>query len=89
MRTTLTIDADVALLIEDEVHRTRSPRKQVINDAIRKALSPRMGDATLAAYAVVPHHAVLHPGFDRMGFNRLPDELEEDFFVAQHAADKT
>ena len=33
--------------------------------------------------------AVLRPGLDRTGFNRLSDELEEDFLIAQHAADKT
>lgn len=89
MRTTLTVDADVARLVEEEVHRTRRPVKQVINDAIRKGLSPRLADAAPAPYAVAPHHAVLHPGFDRKGFNRLTDELEADAFIAQHTADKT
>ena len=40
MRTTLTLDPDVARRIEDEVHRLRKPFKQVVNDALRRALAP-------------------------------------------------
>jgi hypothetical protein len=33
------LDPDVAQLVEDAVHRARKPMKQVINDALRRALS--------------------------------------------------
>ncbi|MDQ3781534.1 MAG: ribbon-helix-helix domain-containing protein, partial [Actinomycetota bacterium] len=37
MRTTVTLDPDVARLVDDAVHGSRRSRKQVINDALRKA----------------------------------------------------
>jgi hypothetical protein len=38
-RTTLTLDDDVARLLDDAVHRERRPMKQVVNDALRRALT--------------------------------------------------
>jgi hypothetical protein len=60
-----------------EVHRQRKPYKQVVNDAIRRGLSPRTGRRPAKRYRVVPHEAHLRPGLDRVGFNRLADELED------------
>jgi hypothetical protein len=80
MRTTLTLDPDVARLVEDAVHRDRRPMKQVINDALRRALaspSPRR-----EPYRLRPHESGLKPGFDLSGFNRLADELEDDGIMA-------
>lgn len=39
MRTTVTLDPDVAALLEQAVHAQRRPFKQVLNDALREALS--------------------------------------------------
>ncbi|WP_336087094.1 antitoxin [Nocardia sp. SSK8] len=79
MRTTLTLDADVARLVEDAVHRARSSMKQVINDALRRALSqPR---AQGEAFQQQVHVATLAPGLDLAGFNRLADELEDQAIV--------
>jgi hypothetical protein len=77
MRTTLTLDPDVVKLLEEEVHRRRAPYKQVVNEAIRRGLSPRATRRTAKPYRVVPHNAQLLPGLDRAGFNRLADELED------------
>ena len=45
IRTTLTLDPDVERLLEEEAHRVRRPRaKQIINDAIRQGLAPRLAD---------------------------------------------
>lgn len=84
MRTTLTLDPDVARMIEDEVHRRRQPIKQVINDALRRGLSaPGTRDRRPKSYKLVPHTATLRPGFDPAGFNRLADELEDEAVVAK------
>ncbi|MFD4433107.1 antitoxin [Nocardia sp. NPDC058497] len=80
MRTTLTLDADVARLVEDAVHRARSSMKQVINDALRRALSqPRTQEA---AFEQRVHEATLAPGLDLAGFNRMADELEDQAIIA-------
>ena len=75
MRTTVTLDADVADLVTDAMHRGRTSMKQVINAALRAALAKR--PARSEPYSVAVHHAVLAPGLDRAGFNRLADQLED------------
>lgn len=82
MRTTLTLDPDVARLLKEEARRRGVPFKQVVNEAIRKSLSPRMGPGD-GPYTVTPHPGTLRPGFDRGSFGRLADELE-----AEAAAEK-
>jgi hypothetical protein len=76
MRTTLTLDEDVARLIDDEQHRTHSSMKDVVNAAIRAALAPRV--PRTEPFRVTPHHSSLAPGLDLAGFNKLADELEDE-----------
>lgn len=52
MRTTLTLDPDVARLLEEEVHRLRRPFKQVVNDALRKGLGPASPRVPARSYRV-------------------------------------
>jgi hypothetical protein len=76
MRTTLTLDPDVARMIQEEVHRARKPFKQVINEVLRRGLEPRSRRSGTKPYRVRPHAARLMPGVDRGRFNALADELE-------------
>lgn len=78
MRTTLTLDPDVALLVEDAMHTQRRSMKAVINDALRRSLS---GEPTAVPYVVEPHHTALMPGIDPAGFNRLLDEMDDDAWI--------
>jgi predicted GNAT family N-acyltransferase len=80
MRTTLTLDPDVARLVDQAVHRGRTSMKQVINDALRRALS--QPPSHRQPYHLPVHEATLQPGFDLAGFNRLADELEDDAILA-------
>lgn len=81
MRTTLTLDPDVERMLADEVHRLRRPYKQVVNDAIRRGLSPRLSDAPPRPYHTVVHKAKLRPGIDPGALNRLVDEFEDDVMM--------
>lgn len=81
MRTTLTLDDDVARLLDDAIHRERRPMKHIVNDALRRALAPQ--EARRAPYRLVPHESSLRPGFDPAGFNRLADEIEDDAILDQ------
>jgi hypothetical protein len=83
MRTTLTLDPDVAALLEQEVHRQRKSLKQVVNDALRRSLSGQAKRPKLEPYRTVPHQAQLMPGIDRGHFNRLADELEDEAILAK------
>jgi hypothetical protein len=80
MRTTLTLDPDVARLVDEAVHRRRTSMKQVINDAIRQSLSQPSSRREL--YHLPVHEATLQPGLDLAGFNRLADELEDEAILA-------
>jgi len=77
MRTTLTLDADVSRMIDDEVHRVRKPLKEVVNDALRRGLGSPEGRRRLKPYRVRPHVARLLPGIDRARLNALADEQED------------
>ena len=81
MRTTLTLDPDVALLLEQEAHRLRKPFKHVVNEALRRGLAGTGRRPRTAAYRVVPHPGRLRPGLDRSSLNRLADELEDEAVV--------
>lgn len=76
MRTTLTLDDDVFRLVEDAVHRERRPMKQVINDALRRALAPPV--KRQEQYRLEPHESAVRSGLDLAGFNKLADELEDE-----------
>jgi hypothetical protein len=87
MRTTLTLDPDVARLLEEEAHRQRKPFKQVVNDAIRRGLAPRPpGLPARKRYRVRPHKTALRPGIDAGSFNKLVDELEDEAVAAKMRA---
>ncbi|MGH9160117.1 MAG: type II toxin-antitoxin system antitoxin VapB33 [Vicinamibacteraceae bacterium] len=79
MRTTLTLDPEVARLVEDAVHRERRPMKQVVNDALRRGLAPTA--PRRERYRVAPHASAVRPGFDLAGLNRLADELEDGAII--------
>jgi hypothetical protein len=83
MRTTLTLDPDVERLVGDEVHRTRRPFKQVVNDAIRRGLAPRLAGEPEEAYRVPVHRTKLRPGIDPTSLNGLADELEDEASLAK------
>ena len=78
MRTTLTLDPDVARMVEDEVHRLRRPLKQVVNEALRRGLAPSSRPRRSSRYRVQPHDAQLRPGIDRFRLNALVDELDDE-----------
>jgi hypothetical protein len=78
MRTTLTLDADVVRMLEEEAHRQRKPFKHVVNEAIRRGLSSRGKARAPGPYRVRPHKTALQAGIDVGAFNTLNDELEDE-----------
>ena len=83
MRTTLTLDPDVALLLERETHRLQQPFKQVVNEALRRGLTRADPRGKVAPYRMKPHRCDLEPGVDRLSFNRLADQLEDEAIVTR------
>lgn len=79
VRTTLTLDDDVALLLREAADRTRTPVTHIVNAALRAALSPSATERV--PYRETVHHAELAPGLDLTGFNKLADQLEDDAII--------
>jgi hypothetical protein len=78
MRTTVTIDPDVAALLREEVERSRRPFKQVLNQAIRRGLRGTGGESRVVRTR--PHDFDFKPGVDLDRLNQLADELEAEEF---------
>ena len=82
MRTTLTLDDDVARMLADETHRTRRPVKQVVNEALRRGLTGKRRHTPVPPYRVAPHDGGhLMPGIDTGRLNQLVDALAVDAFL--------
>jgi hypothetical protein len=73
MRTTLTLEPDVARLIEEEAARTRKSMKDVVNEGLRRGLGPRGPIRRSSPFRVRPHRTKLRPGFDFESYNQLAD----------------
>ena len=78
MRTTLTIDADVELLLQREMRRTDRSMKAVVNDALRIGLGVRGKPPRPPRFKVEPHAFGFKPGVDVDRLNQLVDELEAE-----------
>jgi hypothetical protein len=78
MRTTLTLDPDVASMLEAEAARLRAPFKQVVNDAIRRGLAPGPVRPSQKRFVVLPFKSQLVPGIDARGLNQLADAVEDE-----------
>jgi hypothetical protein len=80
MRTTVTLEPDVAQALQEAARREGSTFKAVLNGAIRRGLS-QQAPARPKPFRIVAHKAKLSPGLDPTGFNRLNDELENEVLI--------
>ena len=80
MRTTLTLDDDIADSLREQARLLDKPFKQVVNDTLRRGMSPAVME-TSTPYRVVPNHSGFAPGVDPLKLNQLNDELETEHFL--------
>ena len=80
MRTTLTIDDDIAERLREQTRLQDKTFKQVVNDTLRRGMSPDVRDIPTLEYRIVPNHSALAPGIDPTKLNQLSDELEAESF---------
>src|SRR2546421_10926832 len=79
MRTTLTIDDDLAGILHRRAAELGKPFKEVVNSTLRKGLSENLKKTTHSV-AVIPHDFGKNPGINLGNTNQLGDELKvEDF----------
>jgi hypothetical protein len=75
MRTTVTIDPDTEHLLREEASRTGASFKEVLNGAVRRALSKPPSERI----RVEPIFQAPFPAeFDRVSMNRLADMLDDE-----------
>jgi hypothetical protein len=78
MRTTLTLDDDVAAALKEKAHRTRRPFKQVVNEALRAGIATSRKPAP-RRYRLKPASlGGVAPGIDLNKALRLADALEDE-----------
>ena len=80
MRTTLTLDDDIAEALRERARLLDTSFKQVVNEALRRGMSPDAKEASSPEYRVVPNHSAFAPGIDPLKLNQLNDELGADSF---------
>lgn len=78
MRTTLTLDRDVADGLAKEMRRTGQTLKATINDALRRAFRMGAKPQRPPHFEVQPHAFGVRPGVDLDRINQLVDELEAE-----------
>lgn len=74
MRTTLTLDEDVARQLTKRAEETKHSFRETVNDAIRRGLRSETSDTTFAA----PTFSAIRPGFDLTKALALASSLEDD-----------
>ena len=86
MRTTLTIDNDIADSLKEQARRQGCSFKQVVNDALRRGLeaSPAEGEER-PVFRVKPMEGGFLPGIDPLKLNQFYDELLVQDFLEKEA----
>ncbi len=84
MRTTLTLDDDLAGLLKPRARELGVPFKEAVNRAIRTGLGDAAQARPHSAPKVIPHSFGFRPGVDLDKLGQLADELEAEAY-----ADKT
>lgn len=82
MRTTLTIDDDLAGLLKRRARELGVPFKEVVNRTIRAGLGEEARPRASAAPKTIPHSFGFRPGVDLDKLNQLADELEAEAYAA-------
>ena len=79
MRTTLTLDDDVAAMLAEVAHQERRPFKHVVNDALRRGL--KRAGPEIEQYFMEPHESAVRRGYDVAHLSGLAEVLEDDEMV--------
>lgn len=81
MRTTLTLDDDLAGLLQERARQLGLSFKDVVNKTLRAGLG-EAGRRPEHPPKTIPHPYRFRPGIDLDKLNQLADELEAEAFVA-------
>ena len=77
MRTTVTLEPDVAAKLKELAQQRLMSFKSALNETLRRGLTAQ-GGALRKRFVVEPHTGAFRSGIDPHGLNQLSDELEAD-----------
>ena len=78
MRTTLTLDNDVADYLKAQVRLQGCSFKQVVNDTLRRGMSPESTEAPRPKFRVRPNHGGFAPGVDPLRLKEMMYEEDDE-----------
>lgn len=82
MRTTLTLDPDVAERLKQELSNGEQTLKQVVNERLRIGFGVKPSTKQ-QPYKVKAHHSAYRPGIDRTKLNQIADEIEVEAVLSK------
>lgn len=83
MRTTLTLDSDVARHLQATVRQRKVTFKEAVNTALRAGLAMETAPKAASRFRVRPHRGGFRAGIDPHRLNRLAEELEDEALLAR------
>jgi len=87
MRTTVTLEPDVARLLDDQARRTRKSFKETLNAAVRLGLGRISESPSPQEFIIEARPLQLKAGLDAGRLNSLLDELDADAFIEKSRSD--
>ena len=79
MRTTLTLDDEIAAELKDAAHQSGKPFKQVVNETLRAGLAVQKAPPKARRYRLKPASlGKVRPGVDLDKALRLADAMEDE-----------
>lgn len=85
MRTTVTLDPDVARMLNDQAARSRKSFKETLNTAVRLGLSRSDDAKTSPPFVIEARPMGLRAGVDPVRLNSLLDDMETERFTEKSA----
>ena len=81
MRTTVTIEPDVARMLDDHARRTRKSFKETLNEAVRMGLGRVYQSTAPKDFVIEARPMGLRAGIDSGKLNTLLDDLDAETFL--------
>ncbi|MGA3203547.1 MAG: hypothetical protein ABSF12_13765 [Bryobacteraceae bacterium] len=81
MRTTLTLDPDVAMKLKKRMADQKLTLKETVNQTLRSGLKAVEKQKKRAPFKVIPHSFGFRPGIDQNKLGQLLDQLDAEEFV--------
>jgi len=80
LRTTLTLDEDVAARLKAEVRRTGTSFKQVVNEVLRRGMNTPLPAPPQRPFPILVRDLGLRPGYSFDNIGELLEQIEGPFY---------